>query len=230
MRIEARAPGRGPWIRACIRLRGGSRPLVAARFDARRPAGGETMSPAPRTGERSATTVGRCRTSREQAARRRARPIHSIRDALGPRRVGTSTRPRVRGLASRLQATARTDGEKASERRSPGRQRRPFPPRGDGGRTHPLRDGRPEGDPSGGAPSGAATGRDNVRRAGAPRGVPARSGEKALEGEAQGRSGTSVSAGPAAKGREGGTQTPDAAARWWRDPPPMSAPTSWHVS
>lgn len=50
--------------------------------------------PAPRDGERSATTVARCQTSREQAARKRARPIHSIREALGSRWVGTSIPPK----------------------------------------------------------------------------------------------------------------------------------------
>src|SRR5262245_57242811 len=50
-------------------------------------------------------------------------PTPPLRKALRPARVGTLPRARVGGLASRLQATARTAGEKAPKGTSPGRTR-----------------------------------------------------------------------------------------------------------
>jgi hypothetical protein len=95
-------------------------PCVCAVSGARR-----NHEPAPRDGERSAATATRCETPGEPAARRRAMPIHPLREASRPRRVGTSSRRRVRRPATRPEAFARTDGERALEGQSPGRHRRP---------------------------------------------------------------------------------------------------------
>jgi hypothetical protein len=215
---QAAAPGRGPRIRDRTVMRGGkerrSAPCVCAVSGARR-----NHEPAPRDGERSAATATRCETPGEPAARRRAMPIHPLREALRPRRAGTSPRSRVRRPATRRQAIARTDGERALEGHKPRKASTAGSPRGPGGSTDSP---RVKG-PGGGRVVVAPRERRPPATSGGlgPReGNPPRRGER-LEGQSPGTLRCGRAGRVGGVGREGGDQTPDVARGRRRDPPSL---------
>lgn len=136
-------------------------------------------------------------------------PPRSHPDTLGPGRVGTSSRPRVRGEApSSTRAPGRLGGssggvnlKKAS---TAGSLVDPVAARTRHGskalKTAVFRSR---------SPGSVGRNRGNARRAWTPRGAPIVCEGNALKGETQGRSGVNNAGRAGGEGREGGTQTPD---------------------
>jgi hypothetical protein len=180
----------------------------ARRVRKRVPARGETMSPLP--GTMCERRDGRkVRNPRRAGSPERDQPTRSLRKALRPGEVGTSPPPRVGGLASRLQATARTVGARALEGRSPGRLLGPALHRvgveRSIARTTPCRRRRPSR-----LRKEPAAGRTKRQEGRGPERGTAATGNEALKGEAHGRSGASRAGRNGGGWREGGDQTPHA--------------------
>jgi hypothetical protein len=119
---------------------------------------------------------------------------------------------RARGGSAIPKAEIRTRGENALEGRSPRRHRRAGPFGARNSRTSSLRDRSPEVDRVRTLPWGARrSDASNARRAGTPERAPERSEEKALKGEACGRSRAARCGEDRRWSRDGGSQTPDVA-------------------